>query len=81
MRRGQAGTAQQLQREIWHALRRLGTFVDDPDVEPETLCRLVNALAVASNAYVRLAEHGELADQVQTLWEAHQAQNPGRRAA
>ena len=77
MRRSKPGTPQQLQREIWHALRRLGEFVDDPDADAETLCRLVNALAVASNAYVRLMEAADLADKVEALWQAHQAQRGG----
>ena len=81
VRRAPPGNIRSLQRELWHGIKRCGDILDDEDAEAQDVMRAVNAISVAANAYLRALEAGDLHDQVQTLWEAHQAQNPGRRAA
>lgn len=73
-RRRTPGDMAALQRELWHALRRIGEVLDQPNADAADLCRAGHTLAALANSYRAVtAEHDferELADLRRELYEA-----------
>lgn len=74
-RRAPPGDLTALRRELWHGLRRVGEVFDDPDADAADLCKALNALAAASNAFRGVTEAGELVARLEAL-EAAQGGRP-----
>ena len=67
VRRSPPGNLRSLQRELWHALRRVGEVLDRPNAEAADVCKAANALAALANAYRGVTEAADLLPRLEAV--------------
>ena len=68
-RRSPPGGLDALRRELWHALRRVGEVLDNPNADPADVCRAGNTLAALANAYRGVTEAADLLPRLEAVEE------------
>lgn len=66
-RRRKAGDLKALQRELWHAVSRLGELLDAPEAEAGDIVRVANALGTVANAYRGVTETADIVPRLEAL--------------